>query len=128
MLMIKESMIKHIKYLRVSLACLSAKQKVSGNYRLMWGGNANANDRVNYQGGITDRDFIFVEVFSDLNNTNGSFNHIAHGYKQGDTNMDGSAKYQGLNNDVDLMIFFNVLQHPGNTNFFINYFISQQLP
>jgi hypothetical protein len=103
-------------------------QKVSGNFRMMWGGNANANDRVNYQGGLTDRDFIFVEIFLDPANTNGSFNHIAHGYKQGDTNMDGSAKYQGLNNDVDLMIFFNVLQHPGNTNFFINYFISQQLP
>ncbi|MCB0517406.1 MAG: hypothetical protein H6577_23815 [Lewinellaceae bacterium] len=103
-------------------------QKILGNYRLMWGGNANANQFVSYQGGITDRDFIFVEVFLDPNNTAGSFNHIAQGYKQGDTNMDGSEKFQGLGNDVDLLIFFNVLQHPGNPNFFINYFITQQLP
>ena len=106
-------------------------QKVLGNYRLIWGGNADGNKYIIYQGSgvaIPDRDYIFFEVFLDPANVNASFNHIAQGYKQGDTNMDGYVKYQGLGNDVDQLIFFNVLQHPGNTNFFINYFITAQLP
>jgi len=42
--------------------------------------------------------------------------------------MDGDVKYQGASNDVDAMIFFNVIQHPENINFFINFFITQQIP
>ncbi len=106
-------------------------QKVVGNYMAMWSGNADANKYVIFQGSgvaVPDRDHIFFEVFLDPLNTNSSFNHIAKGYKQGDTNLDGSVKYQGLNNDVDQTIFFNVLQHPLNTSFFVNYFITEQLP
>ncbi|GIV31516.1 MAG: hypothetical protein KatS3mg029_0867 [Saprospiraceae bacterium] len=67
-------------------------------------------------------------VLLDPANVNGSFNHIAHGYLQGDTNMDGKAIFQGLNNDVDNLIFFNVFLHPQNTGFLINFFITEQLP
>jgi hypothetical protein len=106
-------------------------QKALGNYRLLWGGNADANQYIIYQGagaGLPDRDFIFFQVLTDPANPGGSYNHIVHGYKQGDTNMDGSVKYQGAKNDVDALIFFNVLQHPLNTQSFINFFITQQLP
>ncbi len=106
-------------------------QKKTGNYNVIWGGNADGNKYIIFQGsgvGLADRDFIFFEVFLDPANVNASFNHIAQGYKQGDTNMDGFVKYQGLGNDVDQLIFFNVLQHPANTNFAINFFITGQLP
>ena len=97
----------------------------------MWGGNPDANKYSVYQGaGVAspDRDYIFFEVFLDPANTNGSFNHIAHGYLQSDTNMDGKAIFQGINNDVDGMIFFNILFHPQNVNTLINFFITEQLP
>ncbi len=106
-------------------------RKVMGNYSVLWAGNADANKYIIYQGSgvaLPDRDFIFYEVFLDPENTTGSFNHIAHGYSLGDTNMDGKVIYGGSNNDVDQMIFFNILQHPGNPTPFINFFITQQLP
>ncbi len=106
-------------------------QKTVGAYQVMWAGNPDANKYCVYQGaGVAspDRDYIFFEVFLDPANTNGSFNHIAHGYLQSDTNLDGKAIFQGLNNDVDGMIFFNVLFHPANVNTLINFFITEQLP
>jgi hypothetical protein len=107
-------------------------QKIVGNYKCLWGGNADASSAIVYQGfgaGLPDRDNIFFTVLMDPLNTNGSFNFISKGYLNADTNMDGKVKFQGGgNNDVDQLIFFNVLQHPANTNHFINYIISQQLP
>lgn len=106
-------------------------QRVLGNTTVLWGGNADSNGYIVYQGsGVAnpDRDHIFFEIFLDPANTSSSFNHIRNGYYTGDTNMDGSVKYQGLNNDIDVLIFFNVLNHPENTSFFINFFITEQLP
>ena len=106
-------------------------RKSVGNYRVLWAGNADANKYVIFQGSgvaLPDKDQVFYEVFLDPDNPNGSFNHIAHGYHLGDTNMDGKVIYGGANNDVDQMIFFNILQHPGNPTPFINFFITQQLP
>lgn len=106
-------------------------QKVAGNYLALWGGNSDGNRYIIFQGSgvaVPDRDHVFFEVFLDPLNTNLSFNHIAKGYKQGDTNMDGSVKYQGLGNDIDQTIFFNVIQHPENTAIFVNFFITEQLP
>lgn len=106
-------------------------QKIDGSKRMLWSGNVNADKYVIFQGsgvGTPDRDFIFFEVFLDEDNTTSSFNHIGHGYSNSDTDMDGKFIYQGLGNDVDAKIFFNVLFHPGNPSAIINYFITEQLP
>ena len=99
-----------------------------GNYKALWAGNANMDNKVIFQGAGSDRDAIFFDVFLDPGNTNGSFNFIGHGYKSTDTNMDSKFIYQGSGNDVDQMIFFNIILHPGNPQASINYIIYQQLP
>ncbi|MBI5917422.1 MAG: hypothetical protein HY842_18800, partial [Bacteroidetes bacterium] len=103
-------------------------QKTVGSVNVLWAGNADANSVLIYQGANADRDFIFFDVFLDEENPNGSFNHIGHGYRNSDTNMDGKFIYQGIGNDVDNMIFFNVLFYPGNVGSVINYIVNQQLP
>ena len=106
-------------------------QVISGGFAMLWGGNADGNNYIVYQGaGIAnpDRDKVFFDVFTAPANTNFQFNFIYEGYHGGDTNMDGEVKYQGLSNDVDQMIFFNVLSHPDNPNLFPSFFITEQLP
>ncbi len=103
-------------------------RKIMGNYRALWSGDANMDGRIVYQGSGADRDHIFFDVFLDPENTNNSFNFIGHGYKTSDTDMNGKYIFQGSGNDVDTPIFFNVLQHPANTSFAINFIIYQQLP
>jgi hypothetical protein len=103
-------------------------QKTMGNYRALWAGNAYMDNKTMFQGANSDRNAIFSKVFFDSNNTNGNFNFIVHGYYPEDTNMDGRVIYQGSGNDVDQMIFFNVLLHPNNTSNVVNYQIFQQLP
>jgi hypothetical protein len=103
-------------------------QKTVGNYKVLWAGNANMDNKVIYQGSGSDRDGIFFDVYLDPNNPNGNFNFIGHNYRASDTNMDGRYIYQGSGNDVDQMIFFNVLTHPNNPTGSINFIIYQQLP
>ncbi len=103
-------------------------QKTMGAYRALWGGNANMDNKVYFQGSVADRNEIYFAVYYDPQNTNNNFNYIVHGYKPTDTNMDGRTIYQGSNNDVDQFIFFNVLLHPGNVLTSINFTILQQLP
>jgi len=50
------------------------------------------------------------------------------GYYLSDCNMDGEVKYQGLSNDIDDLIFFNILSHPQNPSFFTNFFMEEQVP
>ncbi len=103
-------------------------QKIIGNYKALWAGNANMDSKIVYQGSGADRDFIFFDVFLDPLNTNNSFNFIGHGYKTSDTDLNGKYIFQGSGNDVDNLIFFNVLLHPGNVSSAINFIIYQQLP
>ncbi len=99
-------------------------QKISsdGQIAMMYGGNADGNDKIIYQGAGADRDHIFFEIFLDPENENGTLNHITKGYNNGDTNMDGRTIYLGSNNDIDELIFFNVLLHPNNPTPFTNFF------
>jgi hypothetical protein len=104
-----------------------------GNKRLMWAGNSNADDYIMFQGGGVgeglDIDNVFDNIFTDPDNLNFSYNHVRDGYYPGDNNLDGRVKYQGPANDVDQYIFFNIIsRHPGNTQKYINYYITQQLP
>lgn len=106
-------------------------QKNVGGTTMLWGGNADGNRYIVYQGGgiaSPDGDKIFFDIFFDPGNTGYQFNFVRSGYYNGDTNMDGAEKYTGPANDIDALIFFNVLQHPLNPNFYVNYYIVEQTP
>jgi len=99
------------------------------------GGNANPDKFIILAGGglgLPDRDMIFFDIFLSLWQTDPSipitYNSVLHGYYSSDTNMDGKVKYQGPKNDIDAYIFFNILFHPRNTSFRLNFAISEQIP
>ena len=111
----------------------SAQKEIEGNEKtfVLWGGNTDGNRFLIYQGsgvGLPDSDGIFFTIFLDEANEGRIFNHITQGYYLSDTNLDGDTRYQGLSNDIDELIFFNVLNHPDNPNFFTNFFIEEQVP
>ena len=98
---------------------------------VLWGGNTDGNRFVIFQGsgvGIPDTDGIFFTIFQDALNNPPIYNHITMGYHLSDCNLDGDVKYQGLGNDIDDLIFFNILSHPKNTSFFTNFFMEEQVP
>lgn len=97
---------------------------------LLWGGNADSNSFLVYRGGgiaLPDTDAIFFDVFRDPQNIHFRYNHITYGYFAGDTNMDGEVRYQGGGNDIDDLIFFNIISHPNNDNFHLNFLIKEQI-
>jgi len=112
--------------------------EVTGNFArlvindkcLLWGGNADGDNFLAYNGeSITkpDKDYVFLEIFTDSSNTKQLYNHISKGYYTSDTNMDGEVRYQGIDNDVNTMIFFNVISYPDNLNKNSNYVIESGL-
>ena len=111
------------------------KLMADADVNALWGGNANQDKYLILVGGglsLPDRDHIFFELFLTLwaTNPNGdiSYNSVLEGYYNSDTNMDGQVKFQGPENDIDQLIFFNVLNHPSNTNFLLNYIATEQIP
>jgi len=105
-------------------------QKIVGDMRTMWEGNTNDDRYIIFLGGgvgMPDPDGIFFTIFSDKENQLSNYNHISHGYFQSDVNLDGIVNYQGVGTDL-IPIFFNVLYHPKNVNFFTNFFIDEQIP
>ncbi len=99
------------------------------------GGNANPDKFIILAGGglgLPDRDMIFFDIFLSLWQSNPgipiTYNSVLQGYYGSDTNMDGKVKYQGPKNDIDAYIFFNVLFHPQNTAYRLNFAISEQIP
>jgi hypothetical protein len=103
-------------------------QKVVGTKRALWGGNANNDTKVIFVGPNNDSDRLKDDVLFATGNTGSDFAYIEMGYKQGDHNMDGDAIYQGLVNDIDPLVFFNVIQHPANTTLNHIFVIYQQIP
>ncbi len=98
--------------------------------QLLWAGDASDDGYIIFQGGgagLPDGDAIFFDILSDASNVNSRYNHVTTGYYNSDTNMDGQIIYQGGNNDIDNLIFFNVFSHPNNINFFTNFFIEEQI-
>jgi hypothetical protein len=80
-----------------------------------------------FQGVNNDPDAIFFSVLLAPGNPNFEQNYIYDGYHGSDANMDGQAVFQGTGNDIDFMIFFNVIGHPAS-GFVINYVVMEQLP
>ncbi len=102
--------------------------RTAANKQMLWGGNANADDRLVFQGGSNDTDAVFFQVITAPGNTTFSQNFIYDGYHLGDTNMDGQVIFQGIGNDVDFMVFYNLLTHPQNSAYLINFIFEEQLP
>ena len=105
--------------------------KQIGDKLLLWGGNADSNNYIIYQGAgiaIPDTDKMFFDILSDEKNIHFHYNHITTGYYSSDVNMDGFIKYQGGGNDIDNLVFFNIFSYPQNTNYFTNFYIEAQLP
>jgi len=104
---------------------------LSSNVMAMWAGDTDSDGLVILEGGgfgIPDKTTILFDVITHPNNFTGSTNFIAPGYNAGDTNLDGSSRAQGLANDIDEMIFFNILVNDQNTSQLMNYVIQEQLP
>ena len=94
--------------------------KAIGNLNALWAGNANhtgiTHKALIYNGGNNDPDAVKNNVLTATGNTSAlDFSFVPMGYHIGDTNLDGDVKYQGGTNDVDNMIFFNIMTHPTNT-------------
>jgi len=106
-----------------------------GDKMALRGGNTNPDKFIILAGGglgLPDRDMIFFDIFLSLWQSNPevpiTYNSVLHGYFGSDTNMDGKVKYQGPRNDIDAYIFFNVLFHPLNTEYRLNFAILEQIP
>ncbi len=106
-------------------------RKINENIAMLWGGDADGNNYLIFQGGgvgLPDNDKVFFDVFSDSRNHQNRYNFISEGYKDSDLNMDGQIKYQGGDNDIDNLIFFNVFFHPININYHSNFIVQEQIP
>ncbi len=95
--------------------------------RLLWAGDADANDELIYQGTNNDVNTIFFYVLGDAGNVNSNVNYISTAYANADLNMDGQVIYQGVGNDPNEN-FFAVLTHPGNVLAAPNFVVYEQLP
>jgi len=85
-----------------------------------------------FQGPQLDQDKLFYDIFTNPDNIgeDGFPNHnfIIKDYCLGDNNMDGELKYQGPNNDIDNLMFFNVILHEENLDYRSNKIIYEQIP
>ena len=106
--------------------------KLVGDYNCLWGGNSNANGTVIFQGPQLDQDKLFYDIFTHPENIGEdgfpNHNYIIKDYCLGDNNMDGELKYQGPNNDIDVLQFFNVILHEENPDYRGNKIIYEQIP
>ena len=104
-----------------------AMKPMASGHQVMWGGDANGDGLLIFQGANNDPDAIFFDILLSPGNSNFDQNFLYYGYHGTDANMDGKTVFQGNNNDIDFLIFFNVLQHP-NSGFVINFVVTEQLP
>ena len=101
---------------------------ISGK-RALWAGNANADNKVKYDGSANDRIKLANDVLTSPSNSGFNLNFDnAIDYLQGDIDMSGKAKYDGSNNDR-ILIQNLVLTYPLNTLILNNYNdLLEQLP
>ncbi len=97
------------------------EQTSEAGVQALWSGNANADDKVKYDGISNDRIILVNEIITAPDNIDSNLNYNnAIGYFQGDINMDGKAKYDGVLNDR-ILIQFTVLTYPKNNSILNNY-------
>jgi len=107
-------------------------QRQIDNRNYLWGGNSNADHSTIYQGPGLDQTKAFYDIFVDPENIGPdgfpNYNFILRTYSISDSNLDGEVRYQGPDNDVDDLQFFNIILHPENPGFFNNKIIYEQIP
>jgi len=87
----------------------------------LWAGNANADNKIKYDGSFNDQIIIATEIITSPNNIEQVLNYDnAIGYYQGDINMDGKVKYDGFLNDR-IILQSILLGYPNNTSNLDNY-------
>lgn len=101
-----------------------------GSVKALWAGNANADNKVKYQGSANDNATILSQVLTHPGNTGGVYNYNSgFGYYSGDINLDGKVKYQGTGNDANFIFFNVVTAYTPNTGDLYNYdLFREQLP
>jgi hypothetical protein len=104
-----------------------AQKDVKINTRALFAGNANADNKIKYQGVGSDRTTILTQLLNYPANVFYEYNYgFAFGYYSGDTNMDGQLKYMGSGNDAVIMLS-NLLNYTtGSTQSYD--FMIEQLP
>jgi hypothetical protein len=96
------------------------------SYYALWGGNANRNSLVAYQGPNEDLTEVYNQVISGPTSFN-SPSYILDGYHSGDVDMTGSTIYQGQN-DEPTIIFNILILHPSNVFNSPSFENEEQLP
>ena len=71
----------------------------------MWGGNANMNTNVRYNGAANDKDYILLNILG-----NKVALVISNVYNVSDVNMNRNVRFNGVANDKDF-ILLNVLNN-----------------
>ena len=104
-----------------------AQTQLASNDMALWAGNANADDRVRYQGSSNDSNYIKDQVLADPGNGAGNNLYFYFGYDNADVDMDSRIRYQGSSNDANIIKDI-VLAHPSNGALNNLFFFFQQLP
>jgi len=105
----------------------NGRVSLDGNTKALWAGNADADDKIVYQGAGNDANGPFFEVLAAPENTDVKVNYIFVGYNMSDFDMNCSTIYQGGNNDLNI-VFFNIITHPENLSASPSFIIHEQLP
>lgn len=87
----------------------------------LWAGNANADNKIKYDGSFNDRIILAAEIITSPPNIDQNLNYNnAIEYHQGDINMDGKAKYDGSQNDR-IILQYILHTYPNNSSYLNNY-------
>jgi len=76
----------------------SEPRRLRDGLALMWAGNVNGDDRLQYTGDGNDRDLILSAIGGVVPTA------VVPGYRMEDCNLDGVVRYTGENNDRDLLL------------------------
>lgn len=86
---------------------------LSGGKLALWGGNANDDNIIRYQGSNNDIITIKDKILANINNISNSNLFQYYDYDNADINLDGRIRYQGSNNDSNVIKDI-ILSHPDN--------------
>lgn len=104
-----------------------AQMELPDGTQLMWAGDINSDQRITLVGADNDLEKLNLDMINAPGNNQSSTNFIMDGYFICDTDMDGTAIYQGPGNDA-VPIVLNVMLHPLNAATVFNYVIQEQIP
>ena len=105
----------------------NAQAMLDETTRALWAGNANADDKVIFQGTGDDNAKGFFDVLTAEGNEAGNLSFSASGYYNSDTKLSCFTTFQGEGNSNNDR-FFSVLTHPKNNQGVLNFIIEEKIP